>query len=661
MKRKIILHLGRLAISSMGLTLMAWIVPSNGFAQEINIEQAKRNATEFIKRHAASIPVKDRRGIASIHPQANDLKLVYTETDQGATPALYVFGLQKKGGFIITSADERLAPVVGYSEEGVFDEHNMSCCMKDILQNIGKQVTFARRNNLPKYSQRLANDSRREIAPLLQSRWAQRSPFNDNCPIDPKTGSRCVTGCVATAMAQVMYYHKWPETGTGSKSYLWNGQILSADFNRAYHLDKMKDSYDMGDKDENLSTFLYHCGVSVKMLYSSEGSSAPYGDELVQHFRYSSALEKIVPTSDQESEVNTILYNELSHGRPILVSGDNKGVADSGHAFVCDGYRPDDFFHFNLGWGSSSDLYFKYNAIGYGYNDNQTFVIHIMPKKDPVTINGIDYELTTDEAFLVGGTFKGDVVIPDAVAYENKEYRLLMSELKEGVFSNNNNITSVKLPNSLTTIGEKAFQNCERLTYAEMGDNVTVIKNGVFMGCERLNSVRLSSNLTRLGSGAFKLCDNLTAIEIPNKVTHIEFDCFSYCSSLNTVTLPASLTSIESWAFNGCTSLRSIYANMSEPISIYANVFDYVNKSACTLYVPKGCVGKYKAAEVWKEFGRIVEMEDDATKIDGMGEKDEKFILNYYTIDGKPVDTPANGVNIIKMNDGTAKKIVIKN
>ena len=171
-------------------------------------------------------------------------------------------------------------------------------------------------------------------------------------------------------------------------------------------------------------------------------------------------------------------------------------------------------------------------------------------------------------------------------------------------------LTSVTIPSSVTTIEYQAFYDCSGLTSVAIPSSVTSIGWYAFSGCTGLTSVTIPSSVTSISSYAFSGCTNLTSVTIPSSVTSIGYFAFYGCTGLISVTIPSSVTSIDD-AFFGCTGLTSIFAESEMPISISNSVFYQVDKSACTLYVPKGCKSVYEDAVGWRDFEHIVEVEFD--------------------------------------------------
>ena len=176
-------------------------------------------------------------------------------------------------------------------------------------------------------------------------------------------------------------------------------------------------------------------------------------------------------------------------------------------------------------------------------------------------------------------------------------------------------LSSIEIPNSVTSIGSHAFYGCKGLNSIEIPNSVTSIGSSAFYGCTGLTSIEIPSSVTSIGSSAFSGCTGLTSIAIPSSVTSIGSFAFSGCTGLTSIEIPNSVTSIGSWAFCGCTGLSSITVGWETPLTIYSSVFSNVDKTACTLYVPFGTKSAYENAEVWSDFQNIVELNTDLSAL----------------------------------------------
>ncbi|MBP3745151.1 MAG: leucine-rich repeat domain-containing protein [Prevotella sp.] len=224
-------------------------------------------------------------------------------------------------------------------------------------------------------------------------------------------------------------------------------------------------------------------------------------------------------------------------------------------------------------------------------------------------------------------------------------------------FSDCSDLTSIEIPNSVTSVGDFAFSGCSGLTSIEIPNSVTNIGYSVFSRCSGLTSVTIPNCVTTIGDYAFQNCIGLTSIEIPNSVTSIGRGAFLYCSGLTSVTIPNSVTSIGNFAFSGCSLTELVCYAETPPFCDYI-ILEGVNISLCTLKVPKGSKDAYRQADGWKDFVNIEEVEVtgiEAVTAEGVSNAD---ITDIYDLNGRRRDALQPGVNIVKMSDGTTRKVI---
>ena len=225
-----------------------------------------------------------------------------------------------------------------------------------------------------------------------------------------------------------------------------------------------------------------------------------------------------------------------------------------------------------------------------------------------------------------------------------------VTSIGKSAFSGCSGLTSITIPNSVTSIGDQAFIDCFGLTSITIPNSVTSIGRAAFEHCSGLTSVTIGNSVTSIGESAFSLCYSLTSITIPNSVTVIDHGAFSGCYSLTSVTIGNSVTSIGGDAFWDCSCLTSVTVLNPIPVTIWG--YEFSNQANITLYVPKGSKEAYQAADYWKEFKEIIEI--DVTGIDKIT-NNKKNNSTIFTLDGKRIDKPQKGINIIN-----GKKVVVK-
>lgn len=277
----------------------------------------------------------------------------------------YIYNDRHGRGFVVVAGDDDMGQVLGYSHTGTLDTLRASEELKFLLsayrdafyQKQSQPGTRATVTSTPPY--------RKEVAPLLTTAWSQDDPYNR------RTGYN-YTGCVATAVAQIMYYHRWPERGKGSYSYVVrsDNRTMSVDFSESvYQWGKMLPKYNtrraLADAEacDAVALLMRDVGVSVNMQYTPTSSGAQTfmaAKALKTYFNYSTSL---LNKSDEGAAAFTrILRKEIENGFPVYISGSVKS-GGSGHAWVVDGVDKDNLFHMNFGWGGGGDGYFSITAL----------------------------------------------------------------------------------------------------------------------------------------------------------------------------------------------------------------------------------------------------------------------------------------------------------
>ena len=308
--------------------------------------------------------------------------------------AYYVFNAKDNGGFVIVSGDDRTEDILCYSEYGNLDVDQVPENMKWWLDELARQIE-ALGTSLEAVPHRVPSAA---IAPLITSKWNQHAPYNYMCPdgnyVDYdesgyNTGNRCVTGCVATAMAQVMYYWYWPETCSALDAYeVSSGKTLKALPATTFKWDKMKETYgwnETGTSANAVAELMRYCGQAVHMGYSPSGSGAAVSANIMASiFQYSPNCHDISRDNYSVSRWESIIYEELANRRPVLYDG---GSNSGAHQFIVDGYDGAGLFHFNWGWGGSSDCYGVLSLAdphgnGNGYRYGQGAIIGVKPAED---------------------------------------------------------------------------------------------------------------------------------------------------------------------------------------------------------------------------------------------------------------------------------------
>ena len=282
--------------------------------------------------------------------------------------AFYVFNATENDGYVIVSGDDRTTEILGYSKQGNLDMDNLPENLKWWLDSYARQIE-ALDSSWMKPAQHISKaPSTVAIKPLVTAMWDQGAPYNYMCPdwtfidydepgynTNPKY--HCVTGCVATAMAQVMYYWKWPESCQALEGYTIGNHFFNELPAATFKWDLMKDEYEYietGPAADAVAELMRYCGQAVKMTYGQNESSASYYSVIecmATNFQYSPNYVLLRRNEYSTSIWESIIYDELKADRPVLYAADKED--GTGHAFIIDGYD-NSYFHINWGWGGGA-------------------------------------------------------------------------------------------------------------------------------------------------------------------------------------------------------------------------------------------------------------------------------------------------------------------
>lgn len=339
-------------------------------------------------------------------------------SDKTNNAPYYAFNLEQ--GYVIVSGDDEMTELVGYAENGFFDAENIPPQMQLWLDGYAEYVAAVQSGKAKARKILLSDSPSVVVEPLVTTKWNQDAPFNNFAPEytdDNNNTQRCATGCAATAMAQIMKFHNWPEQGVGHYSYEHQsfGTISSNFSEHVYDWTNMIDRYNNGEysseQADAVALLMKDCGVSLNMNYGpvSGASIYSYYPAFKNYFRYSSRT--VNRSGCETAEFTKIITDELQEGRPIIYCGTGE---DGGHAFVVDGYDTNYFLHVNWGWGGYSDGYFDMNymdptglGIGGGsgaFKWNQGIVL-ARPLKDGVE----PYEFIQQLCFVPYDDVKGGI------------------------------------------------------------------------------------------------------------------------------------------------------------------------------------------------------------------------------------------------------------
>lgn len=329
------------------------------WAGPVTEDNARRTAEDFFRTLSPSMM-----------RSAKTLKLVYQPTRTkaaGSEAEYYVFAPDTLGGFVIISGDDTLTPVVGYSANAPFSGQRIPDALKAWLDDYARYVVDVQAGKAPSYLRDISRTDNVAIEPMVTTQWDQLTPYNDLCPVIGE--HRAPSGCVATALAQIMKFHNWPDVGEGSYTYK-DDKEETIDFSKSeYDWKNMRDQYtdywegdllvpNYTEKEANaVAKLMYECGRAVDMEYGEwvSGAYTPVAcGALVNYFKYSPQLKyyfREVMTTDEWVQ---LIRENLRLRQPLIYSGQG----EAGHAFVCDGIDADDYVHINWGWSGFYNGYF---------------------------------------------------------------------------------------------------------------------------------------------------------------------------------------------------------------------------------------------------------------------------------------------------------------
>ena len=314
--------------------------------------------------------------------------------DDGQEPLLYIFNAEN--GFVVISGDKSATPVLSFSDHQLYSESDVVPPFEMWINHYADQIQQIKKQHIVQ-SQFVSQweailsgapfRSGDEVEPLMLSKWDQGEYYNYYCPRDAAgDNGRVVTGCVATALAQLIYYYRFPETGTGSYSYTdANYGVQSADYgNTTYDYNAMCDEPTCINTE--ISKLIYHCGVGVDMVYGPDGSGM-YNHSAARvlrtYFKYSPETEYLYRDST-DLNWDSVIVSHLNRRMPLYYAGWSVPNIN-GHGFICDGYKIVDsayYFHFNFGWSGYMDNYYYTNSLfvgGSNFNLAQELIINAYP------------------------------------------------------------------------------------------------------------------------------------------------------------------------------------------------------------------------------------------------------------------------------------------
>ena len=440
-------------------------------ANPIDKQQARRLAAQFAESRGAQLKGEPLRAPGRT-----------TATEQ---QPLYVFNTDGNQGFVIVSGDDRAETILGYTEQGQYDEDALPENFRWWLEMTAKEIeALSLQGDVQREAPARKVKTHRAITPLLVTEWNQGSAteegyiYNTLCPTI--NGKHCITGCVATAGAQIMYYYQWPKKATSVvPGYTREGS--SADTSKdlpaiTFDWAKMKPTYSSADQGtasaKAVAELMLYCGYAARMDYGLDGSGAAtsiLAEGMAQYFDYDPyTYHTVYRNSYTIDEWDELIYGELAASRPIVYSGSS---LSGGHAFICDGYDGEGLYHFNWGWGGSYNGFFTLQATNpylqgentsVGYVFDQYATIGIQPNTGAGPIDDPNQNDEWEEE-----TIEGIVGSASGVSTDGTTVKMRLSNYNEETYGFGFGIGELNDDGTITVIDKKyeSRQNTELNPY----------------------------------------------------------------------------------------------------------------------------------------------------------------------------------------------------
>lgn len=664
------LYLEKKNLCKLFVTIITSIMAcSTLLAAPISVEDAAGNASTYLFSKVRRV-----KGTVPRLTLAHTINLPASQTKDAA---LFIFNIDDNGGFVIASADDNAKPVLGYSDKGGFTTDNLPPNFKELLDSYVEQIAWARSNNITfakKAKAKAGNtNGRKDIWSLIATCWNQNYPFNLQCNFN---GNQCVTGCVATAMAQLVNY--WATIGKDGKKFRGGCTSLIGYLNNdftvppleavsSFDWDNMRNNYyysfegdsEPDDSEKAVAQLMRYCGQSAFMDYGVSNSGAWEEDAanaLFSNFHYFCDMKYIKNEDMTNDEWDALIYHELENGRPVLMGG-------VGHAFLCDGYDSEwNQFHFNWGWSGSCDGFYAMDALLLGneivddeviiewdFSHDKTAVININPLAS--NLEPLRYGILSDDGTKINLYYDNKYNARDGRLLGQWESKYMWSSEFPGHFE----IKTLQIDKSLANYHPTEVK---WLNYY-IGDNTTDIIGLQYINTDRVTNMHGAfkeyfgssldlrsfdtSNVSDM-SWMFGYCPNLQYLDISSFVfkENINSNCMFDCPDLRFISIPATANYLEDDAF------LSVRGGGEGPCLIYApEGFDFGVDTSGDYFKWKGGYFKLCKAEDLKPGDVNHDLSVSITDISKMA----SYILNNDTDFFYKENADLNGDGEISITD----------
>lgn len=554
------------------LLIVALFATTAVLADDVSAEQALQIARQF----AASPSTQQlSRRSAPANPVTPSIAHI-VRSKESQKDNVYIINLGDDQGFVIVSSETGTGDeVLGYCDHGSFNYNEAPIQLKDLLAVYSADIESLRQNPAMATPRRAVTTWPNYIGtivvgPLLTTTWNQHGPYNIFCP------SGCPTGCVPTAIAQLMNYWQWPKKTVGDDEYFSN---------RTYDWDNMLVDYEHGYNNvqaEAVAHLMADIGKAFGTMYAPEGSPTYFSSQpLIDIFGYEPGIqtERGLTAADLKGKIKS----ELNELRPVLYCGyPGFEPTEVGHALVCDGYTDRDYFHFNYGWGGSYDGFYK-NALLPKYACNAYILTGVRPyHAEYKVIDGIKYGLLTngtaeviDYTLGAGGKDNGEVTIPSVVKDEGKEYRV--TRIHQHAFYAKGKFDKIIIGDNVETIDRNAFI-MSTVNEVVFGDKAKEIPDNAFEYTD-VRKLTIGASIKRIGKRAFRMC-NVGEIICKSPAFEVDDEAFYNNTSLDTGEWLSHITKLGSRVFFMCYFLKAPNFESLEEIgseAFYTCIFKVLN------------------------------------------------------------------------------------
>jgi hypothetical protein len=600
-----------------------------------------------------------------------------------------IYGFEH-GGFAVVSSDDLVPELLGVSSKRYSEGRNTN--FQWWLSAMSDAVDYAVQNNIALAP--IAPDPAKfptQVGPLMTTEWDQLDPYNMLLPLS-NGGDRLYTGCVATAMAQVLNYYKVPEHGVGQRTiyypqYDTSGSAITATFEDDYYdWDNMLDNYAVQPYNDAqaqaVALLMRDCGVAADMQYGGyqESGSGAYSTDAAEGLRtYFGLTDATCYERDgyngpgySDQDWMDMVFTALSEDGPIYYGGSS--YYSGGHAFVLHGYNAQGMVYVNWGWSGDDDGYYDISLLNpsyYQFSTGQDMIIGVRGERREL----VDKELTLDEAGSLNSLiteeelgYVGTLTLTGNINSSDLLYLRKLAGVDEYNERTDGRLHDLDLSQAHIVEGGNPFliDGTARLTTTE-----NELPERAFYGCRQLKSLKLPAGLKHWGDGALALCTQLSDLEIgapdaeadfvideqgmvwnvndatdliavlpstsgdleiPDGTVNIRNYALAGCARLNAVIIPASVTTIGREAFRNASSMSELRVKGKEVPTLAGNdVFTGMSMSACTLYVRSGMKTKFGQKAQWKDFINVVEFGTTVkvrNTIRKYGEENPEFTFN---------------------------------